>query len=144
MGLLSPTEGWNFTFYLPSGGGPGGRSWSVRDCFMFITIAGTTPDGGRVRAARVRCRWSSLRGVAGSDRRRRRVLLRLVRGGRGRGPAPSSFSPMAGAVCVVVALPILLYHYILIGCRCKRFSRLCCRCCRFSCGAYYLRGREKS
>ena len=45
MGLLSPTEGWNFTFYLPSGGGPGGRSWSVRDCFMFITIAGTTPTG---------------------------------------------------------------------------------------------------
>ena len=108
MGLLSPTEGWNFTFYLPSGGGPGGRSWSVRDCFMFIMLPGKDPRPAGVRAARVRCGRSSLRGVVGSDRRRRRVLLRLVRGGRGRGSAAPSFDLKAGAVCVVVALPILL------------------------------------
>ena len=72
------------------GGVVPGRVARVRVSFMIITLPGKDPRPAGVRAARVRCGRSSLRGVAGSDRRRRRVLLRLVRGGRGwwrrRGP----------------------------------------------------------
>lgn len=90
--------------------GAGRRSSSVRDCFMIIMLPGKDPRPAGVRAARVRCGRSSLRGVAGSDRRRRRVLLRLVRGGRGRGSAAPSSALKAGAVGGVVGGHVLLYH----------------------------------
>ena len=68
MGLLSPTEGCDFDLYLITGGCSvavpvcaAAHSWLLYD--YNVTMA------GRVRAARVRCRWSSLRGVSGSDRR---------------------------------------------------------------------------
>ena len=123
--------------FLPTIGGWSWWSFVVRSCFLYdynVTMA------GRVRAARVRCRWSSLRGVAGSDRRRRRVLLRLVRGGRGRGSAAPSFDLKAGAVGGVVGGHVLLYHSIQVQHVRQCFYCLRCRRCRFSCGAYDLRG----
>ena len=131
MGLLSPTEGCDFDLYLITGGCSvavpvcaAAHSWLLYD--YNVTMA------GRVRAARVRCRRSSLRGVVGSDRRRRRVLLRLVRGGRGRGSAAPSFDLKAGAVGGVVGGHVLLYHSMQV--QHVRQCFYCLRCCytRFS------------
>ena len=110
--------------FLPTIGGWSWWPFVVRSWLLYdynVTMA------GRVRAARVRCGRSSLRGVAWSDRRRRRVLLRLVRGGRGRGSAAPSFDLKAGAVGGGVGCPVLLYHSMQVQRVRQRFFSL--RCC---------------
>lgn len=82
---------------------------------------------GRVRAPRVRCRWASLRGVAGSDRRRRGRRCRCEGTAGGRGCVPLLLSPMAGAVGGVVGGHVLLYHSMHV--QNVRQCFFCLRCC---------------
>ena len=110
-------------------------SWLLYD--YNVTMA------GRVRAARVRCRWSSLRGVAGSDLRRRGRRCDWSEAGAGGVPLLPLLIRWRARL---VAASVALYYYIILCGWCRfvnAFSVYAAGAAGLAAGRMICAGREK-